>query len=121
MDATKAGRFVVDSNGKSVWKSSGQVNSGAGSRGDVLASIQTVGEYTGTLERNDPVPQKPIAAMSFGQRVRISRLWAEHASFIGQTIRIAGWAKNTRASGSAFCFVELNDGSCFKNIQVVID
>jgi len=59
--------------------------------------------------------------MSYGQRVRIARLWAGHEELIGQVIRIAGWAKSTRASTSAFCFVELNDGSCFKNIQVVVD
>ena len=59
--------------------------------------------------------------MSYGQRVRIARLWTSHEEFIGQTIRVAGWAKNTRAHGTAFCFIELNDGSCFKNLQVVVD
>jgi len=83
--------------------------------------VSTVGEYTGVLSRDDVVPTKPVAAMSYGQRVRISRLWSGHEEFFGQVIKVAGWAKNTRAQSNTFCFVELNDGSCFKNVQVVVD
>jgi len=67
------------------------------------------------------VPKKPVAAMSFGGRVRIARLHQNYEEFIGQVIRVGGWAKSTRASSSEFCFVELNDGSCFSNLQVVIN
>ena len=74
---TKVGKFIVDKDGISVWiGGAGKGATGAVDRRNVLASVSTVGEYTGVLERNDPVPQKPIAAMSFGQRVRIERLWA---------------------------------------------
>ena len=59
--------------------------------------------------------------MSYGQRVRIARLFEGHEEFIGQVIRVAGWAKSTRAQSKDFCFVELNDGSCFRNLQVIID
>jgi len=59
--------------------------------------------------------------MSYGQRVRIARLYESHEEFIGQVIRAGGWAKSTRQHGKDFCFVELNDGSCFKNLQVVVD
>jgi len=55
-----------------------------------------IGDYTGTLSRDDPVPARPIPAMSFGGRVRIARLWAEYESFIGKEIRIGGWAKSVR-------------------------
>ena len=58
--------------------------------------------------------------MSFGQRVRIARLFDSHEEFLGQVIRVAGWAKSTRASSKEFCFVELNDGSCFGNLQVIV-
>ena len=58
--------------------------------------------------------------MSYGQRVRISRLFESHEEFVGLTIRLAGWAKSTRAQ-KEFCFIELNDGSSFKSVQVVVD
>ena len=40
---------------------------------------------------------KPVAAMSFGGRVRIARLWAGHEDMIGKVIKVGGWAKNTRS------------------------
>lgn len=59
--------------------------------------------------------------MSYGQRVRIARLYKNHEEFIGQVIRVAGWAKSTRASSKEFCFIELNDGSCFGSLQVIVN
>ena len=59
--------------------------------------------------------------MSFGGRVRIARLHDSYEEFIGKVIRVGGWAKNTRSSSTEFCFIVLNDGSCAKNLQVVID
>lgn len=59
--------------------------------------------------------------MSFGGRVRIARLWAEYESLIGKEIKVAGWAQNFRGKPSSeICFVELNDGSISKTIQVVV-
>jgi len=72
------------------------------------------------LSRNDPVPTKPVAAMSYGGRVRIARLHKSYEEFIGKTIRVAGWAKNARGQ-KEMCFVEINDGSCFSSLQVVVD
>ncbi len=38
---------------------------------------------------------------------------------VGKTIRIGGWVKTGREAGAgAFAFLEVNDGSCFQNIQV---
>jgi len=73
------------------------------------------------MNRNDVVPTKTIASMSCSQRVRIARLHQSYEEFIGQVIKVGGWAKNTRAQSKDFCFVELNDGSCFNNLQVIID
>jgi asparaginyl-tRNA synthetase len=58
--------------------------------------------------------------MSYGGRVRIAKLYDDWKSLIGQEIRVGGWAKSTRFQ-KEFCFVELNDGSCFKNLQVVVN
>lgn len=59
--------------------------------------------------------------MSFGGRVRIARLYQSFEELLDKVIRVGGWAKSTRASSNDFCFVELNDGSCFGNLQVVIN
>ena len=38
---------------------------------------------------------------------------------VGKTIRVGGWVKTGREAGAgAFAFLEVNDGSCFQNIQV---
>jgi len=43
-------------------------------------------------------------------------------SLVGQTIRVGGWVKTGRVAGAgAFAFLEINDGSCFTNLQVMID
>lgn len=39
----------------------------------------------------------------------------------GEQILVRGWVRTRRDSKDAFSFVELNDGSCMKNLQVVID
>ncbi len=39
----------------------------------------------------------------------------------GETATICGWVRTRRDSKQGFSFVEINDGSCMKNLQVVID
>jgi asparaginyl-tRNA synthetase len=58
--------------------------------------------------------------MSYGGRVRIARLYQNYEDMLGQTIRVGGWAKSTRAQANIL-FVEINDGSCFNGLQVVVD
>ncbi len=43
------------------------------------------------------------------------------ASQPGETIKVCGWVRTRRDSKSGFSFVELNDGSCMANLQIVID
>jgi asparaginyl-tRNA synthetase len=44
------------------------------------------------------------------------------ASLVGRTIRVGGWVKTGREAGAgAFAFLEVNDGSCFANLQVMVD
>ncbi|HSG69521.1 MAG TPA: OB-fold nucleic acid binding domain-containing protein, partial [Planctomycetaceae bacterium] len=40
---------------------------------------------------------------------------------IGTTLTVKGWVRTRRDSKSDFSFVELNDGSCMANLQIVID
>ena len=41
-------------------------------------------------------------------------------SFGGKTVTLGGWVRNLRDS-KAFGFIDLNDGSCHKNVQVVFE
>lgn len=40
---------------------------------------------------------------------------------IGQDVEVRGWVRTRRDSKQGFSFVEINDGSCLSNLQVVID
>ncbi|XP_039136392.1 asparagine--tRNA ligase, cytoplasmic 3-like [Dioscorea cayenensis subsp. rotundata] len=41
---------------------------------------------------------------------------------IGKRIRVGGWVKTGREQGKgAFAFLELNDGSCLSNLQVIVN
>ena len=52
-------------------------------------------------------------------RVDIKELFAHPESYYDKTVTVAGWARTVRDS-KAFGFVELNDGGCFRNLQVVL-
>ncbi|SCO65636.1 asparagine--tRNA ligase, putative [Plasmodium vivax] len=42
--------------------------------------------------------------------------------YIDQVITVCGWSKAVRKQGGGrFCFVNLNDGSCHLNLQVIVD
>ena len=40
---------------------------------------------------------------------------------VGETVTVQGWVRTRRDSKGGFSFVALNDGSCFDNIQCVVD
>ena len=46
---------------------------------------------------------------------------ARLAESAGQERRVQGWVRTRRDSKGGFSFLELNDGSCFGNVQVVAD
>ena len=54
------------------------------------------------------------------KQTKIARLFADQEAFGGQTVTVCGWARTIRDM-KTFGFIELNDGSCFKNLQVVMD
>lgn len=54
------------------------------------------------------------------ERVLLRELYTRLADFDGKTVTVAGWARTIRDS-KAFGFIELNDGSYFKNTQVVFE
>lgn len=52
------------------------------------------------------------------ERTTIARIFADAETYGGQTVTVCGWARTIRDL-KTFGFIELNDGSCFKNLQVV--
>ena len=53
-------------------------------------------------------------------RTRISQLYAQAQELGGKTVTVAGWVKSIRDMKN-FGFITLNDGSCFKDLQVVMN
>ncbi len=54
------------------------------------------------------------------KRLQIRQIYKTPDKYKDQKITVAGWARTIRAS-NLFGFIELNDGSCFKNLQVVFE
>ncbi len=52
------------------------------------------------------------------KRTTVAQIFADQAAFGGQTVTVCGWARTIRDM-KTFGFLELNDGSCFRNLQVV--
>ncbi len=53
-------------------------------------------------------------------KVLVKELYRNTNNYTNQTVTVSGWVKTIRDSKS-FGFIELNDGSFFKNVQVVFD
>ncbi|WP_419724952.1 asparagine--tRNA ligase [Terrisporobacter petrolearius] len=52
--------------------------------------------------------------------IEIKDLYRDKEQYIEKDVKIAGWIRTSRISKN-FGFIELNDGSFFKNMQVVLD
>ena len=53
-------------------------------------------------------------------RTHTSEIWADAEKFGGTTVTLGGWARTIRDMKN-FGFIELNDGSSFKGVQVVLE
>jgi asparaginyl-tRNA synthetase len=53
--------------------------------------------------------------------VRIVDLFRDEAAYLGQTVKVEGWVRTKRDSKAGVSFVEVNDGSCLRNLQVVVE
>ncbi|CAH2214050.1 asparagine--tRNA ligase [Tepidibacter aestuarii] len=54
------------------------------------------------------------------KNILVKEIYRETQKYSDQTIQISGWIRTLRSS-KAFGFIEINDGSFFKNIQVVFE
>ena len=52
--------------------------------------------------------------------IEIKELYRNKEKYAGKTVKVAGWIRTSRMSKN-FGFIELNDGSFFKNMQLVLD
>ena len=53
------------------------------------------------------------------ERMKIAAIFADQDTLGGREVTVCGWAKTIRDM-KTFGFIELNDGSCFRNLQVVM-
>lgn len=54
------------------------------------------------------------------KRMEIKLLNAEYQKHVGEEVAVCGWVRTIRDS-KTFGFIEINDGSFFKNLQIVFD
>jgi asparaginyl-tRNA synthetase len=50
--------------------------------------------------------------------MRIAAIMQNPEALFDKQITVAGWIRTLRSKGM-FLFIELNDGSCFKGLQVI--
>ena len=54
------------------------------------------------------------------KNILVKSLYRNTSEYLSKDVTISGWIRTLRAS-NAFGFIEINDGSFFKNIQIVFD
>ncbi len=54
------------------------------------------------------------------EKTKIAAIFADSQLLADKTVTVGGWARTIRDM-KTFGFIELNDGSCFKNLQIVMD
>lgn len=52
---------------------------------------------------------------------RIAELFEREDQFLGKTVTVQGWVRTRRDSKAEISFVEINDGSCLRNLQVIVE
>src|SRR5690348_14475977 len=76
-----------------------------------------------------PQPLSPSGGEGLSERTfqenehmeKISVAQARQVEAVGRQVRLQGWVRTRRDSKGGFSFLELNDGSCQGNVQVVAD
>lgn len=91
---------------------------------EVEALRKQLEQLQATLRRKEE-EASPVApySRSYGRTLVATVLGAEGGGvgLIGRTLRVGGWVKTGREAGAgAFAFLEVNDGSCFANMQVMV-
>ncbi|KAH9762762.1 Asparagine--tRNA ligase cytoplasmic 1 [Citrus sinensis] len=78
-------------------------------------------DQVATMDLNDDAVQRH----QFSDRVLIKSILTRPdggAGLAGRQVRVGGWVKTGREQGKgSFAFLEVNDGSCPANLQVIVD
>ena len=74
-----------------------------------------LGEYVANITPVE-VQKKVQPTSSYGQSIRIAKLFDSHEEFMYKIIQVAGWARTVRSGGKDFCFIEITDGSHIKGL-----
>ena len=53
-------------------------------------------------------------------KLSVKEIFRNYKEYVSKEVILEGWIRTSRSS-KAFGFIELNDGSFFKNIQIVYD
>jgi len=53
--------------------------------------------------------------------IRIAELFRREKEFIDREIIVQGWVRTRRDSKAGISFIEMNDGSCLRNLQIVAE
>lgn len=53
-------------------------------------------------------------------KILVKQLYRESSEFLNKEILVSGWVRTARSSGDV-AFIELNDGSFFKGLQIVVN
>lgn len=56
-----------------------------------------------------------------GEGARIAELLRRDREYFGKRVKVRGWIRTKRDSKVGVSFIEVNDGSCLKNLQVVAE
>uniref|UniRef100_A0A7S0RKV4 asparagine--tRNA ligase n=1 Tax=Chlamydomonas leiostraca TaxID=1034604 RepID=A0A7S0RKV4_9CHLO len=98
------------------------------SNGDLAAEVEALRKQVAALETNIKQKEAQLNTVwpysrSYGRTSIKTVLGADDGgkSMIGKSLRVGGWVKTGREAGAgAFAFLEVNDGSCFESIQVMV-
>ncbi len=52
--------------------------------------------------------------------MNVAKLYRDQEQYADQMINVRGWIRTLRAS-NVRAFIELNDGTCFQNLQIVVE
>lgn len=56
---------------------------------------------------------------SMEKGLRIVELFHDAEHYMGKSVKVRGWVRTKRDSKAGISFIELNDGSCLKNLQII--
>jgi len=89
-------------------------------RDQAVAEAKKLSEENAALKAASEPATYIKSNTKLSKRVSVKKLLKRGKAAIGEDVLICGWARTIREQ-KEFAFIELNDGSCIKNIQIILD